>query len=225
MNAAQISQPLAAALDGFLRAFQEANAKTVTGTTAASTSVTALGDLTGVAIGDVVTGADITNTPPTTVVDLDNVAHTATLSQAATGISTGPLVFTPAGVLGSVEMGLYVNTPFAPVIGTLLSDFTEPTFAGYARVPMVIEAVQRNGIGSYLESYASCHFQPSADLMAGVDAQGYFIACTINGVSTWAFAEPFDGPLRFNLATDGHDILYDGQVQNAKTWGGYVAAT
>lgn len=68
---------------------------TVTGTTAVSTALTALGDLTGVAIGDVVTGTDIPTSPPTTIVAMDNAAHTGTLSQAATGVHTGPLVFTP----------------------------------------------------------------------------------------------------------------------------------
>jgi hypothetical protein len=107
---------------------------TVTGTTAAGTGLTALGDMTGVAVGAKVTGTDIPNTPVTRLVAIDNAAHTATLSQAGTGISTGPLVFNNPGVneLNGQSFRLY-KAAYTPTVGTVLADLTEieADFTGY----------------------------------------------------------------------------------------------
>lgn len=122
----------------------------VTGTVAASTSLTALGDLTGVAIGAVVTGLGIVNSPPTTIVAMDNAAHTATLSQAGTGAHAAtPLTFTnptaPLGLNGGT-LRLYQST-LVPGTQTTLADLVtaEATFDGYAAKTLVTDTGFING--------------------------------------------------------------------------------
>jgi hypothetical protein len=123
---------------------------TVTGTTGASVNVTALGSMVGVTIGAVVTGTDIVNSPPTTVVAIDNAAHTATLSQAATGVHTGPLVFQNASVngLNAGNFRLFASS-YTPSVNTVLSDLTaiEATFTGYAPIVLAMTQGAVDGTG------------------------------------------------------------------------------
>jgi hypothetical protein len=91
-------------------------------TTTASANVTAAGALTGVAIGAKVTGLDIP--PGTTVIDLDDVAHTAVLSgPATTGHAATPLTFTNPAFPGPLKLRLFKDV-FDVNDATVLADLT-----------------------------------------------------------------------------------------------------
>jgi hypothetical protein len=107
---------------------------TINATTGASVTMTAVGDLTGVSIGATVVGTDVP--AATTVVAMDNVAHTVTLSQAATGVHTGAYVFSnPGGLLRTqgANFNLF-QTDINPAVGLDLATLTAgvATFDGYA---------------------------------------------------------------------------------------------
>lgn len=106
----------------------------IVATTGVSVTMTAVGDLEGVAIGATVTGTDIL--AGTTVVAMDNAAHTVTLSQAATGIATSNKTFTnPGGVLRTqgANFNLF-QTDLTPGTSMVLADYTAAvaTFDGYS---------------------------------------------------------------------------------------------
>lgn len=110
----------------------------VIGTTGASVNVTALGDASGVAIGDIVTGTGIVNSPATTVVAIDNAAHTLTLSQAATGVHVADsLTFTPVPSPLPSTLHLYKDS-LSPSRNSVEADFiaAECDFSGYAPVDL-----------------------------------------------------------------------------------------
>ncbi len=107
---------------------------TIIATTGASVTMTAVGDLTGVSIGALVTGTDVP--AATTVVGMDNVAHTVTLSQAATGVNTGNYVFAnPGGLLRTqgANFNLF-QLDLNPSVSMDLATFTAgvATFDGYS---------------------------------------------------------------------------------------------
>lgn len=220
---AQVSNAFLSLIDAFLRPLQTGSATTVTATTSsASPNLTAVGDLTGVEIGATVTGTNIPSTPPTTVLSIDNGAHTAILSANATGAGTEMLKFTNPGLAIGPEMGLYTNN-FTPTKDTLTTDFVEPTYPGYARQDMTVNPVKIDAIGNYIEDYNSVHFQPTATWVSPVPIIGYFVTFEVGGSASWMYAEAFANPVNLVLATDALDVLFDGYVQNAKVWGGYCA--
>lgn len=133
-----------------------------------------------------------------------------------------------AGDLATPSMGLFTNTPTLSA-ATLIADMTEPTFTGYARVALTLEAVRRNAAGSYIEGFGSAHFQPSAGTGLPQIANGYFIVFTFTAVDHLWGAEYFTDalqtptPFSFNDALSGLDVLWDGMVSNVKQWGGMCA--
>lgn len=105
---------------------------TVVGTTASgSPGLTALGSMAGVAVGAVAVGAGIP--AATTVLAVDDVAHTATLSANATATHAAEnIVFTNPAFPGPLKFRLgKANTPIADdiVLATLVAQ--EATFDGY----------------------------------------------------------------------------------------------
>lgn len=223
MLAAQVSSLFLSLVDAFLRPSSPLTQIVVTGTTAASTALTALGDMTGVEIGAVVTGANIVDTPPTTIVAIDNAANTGTLSQAATGAGVAePITFTNPPIMTAPVMGLYTNVITA-TSATLLADLTEPTYPGYARQALAINPVKIDALGNYIQDYASAHFQPTGTWGGGVPCLGYFVGFTYGGATVLMYSENFPAPVNLLVATDSTDILFDGYVSNLKTWGGFCA--
>jgi hypothetical protein len=103
-------------------------------TTGVSVTMTAVADLTGVAIGALVSGPDVL--PGTIVKGMDNAAHTVTLSAAATGINTGNYTFTNPGGLFRTQGANFnlFQTDINPAVGDTLAAYTPnvATFNGYA---------------------------------------------------------------------------------------------
>jgi hypothetical protein len=127
-----------------------------------------------------------------------------------------------AGDLATPSMGLFTNTPTLSK-GSLLADLVEPTYTGYARVALTLQAARRNANGDCIQGYDSAHFQPTAATLLPQSALGYFIVVTITAVDYLLYAEFFDSPADFIAATSGLDILFEGLCQNEKIWGGAAA--
>ena len=133
----------------------------VSATVAASTAVTAAGDLSGVAVGDIVTGLGIVTSPPTTVVALDNAAHTVTLSQAGLGAHVDtPLTFTPVPSPLPSTLHLY-KQEFSPSSTSVEADFIagECTFSGYAPVDLTYGPAGIDANGNGVSFSARAEFQ------------------------------------------------------------------
>lgn len=139
----------------------------VIGTVAASPSLTALGDLSGVAIGDVITGLGIPTSPPTTVIAMDNTAHTATMSQAGLGAHAAtPLTFTPVPSPLPQTVHLY-KAAFSPTPANVEADFIaeECTFSGYAAVDLVYGPAGIDANGNGVSLSARAEFQNSTGVV------------------------------------------------------------
>lgn len=217
--AAQVSNDFLALVDSFLRPLLVPAAVIAATRTSGSPGLTAVGSLAGVNIGAVVTGTGIPSTPPTTVIAMDNAAHTVTLSANATASGTSNLTFQNPGPASAPQMGLYTNN-FTPTPATLLTDFVEPTYPGYARQPMTVNPLKIDALGNYIQDYQSVHFQPTGVWVGAVPCIGYFVTFTVGGTTVWLYAEPFAAPINLVQPTDSTDILFDGYVSNLKVWGG-----
>lgn len=103
-------------------------------TTSASPDVTAVGSLIGVSVGATVVGTGIPAN--TTIVAMDDAAHTATLSNNATASGTHNMTVTnPGGELRTQGASFRLfTTNYTPTVNTVLADLTaiEATFDGYA---------------------------------------------------------------------------------------------
>ena len=172
-------------------------------TTTAGTSVTSLGNALGVTIGDIVTGLDVVTTPPTTVVAVDNVGHTATLSQAVvTGHAATPLTFTPAPPL-SLKVGLFMGEP-SLTVETLYADLAQPTYPGYATQTPVLGAVRGNAAGDVIVPLGTTTWQPTGAVSPEQVITGFFVA--LAGPNLLLFAEMLPSPKAFTGPLDALDI-------------------
>jgi len=126
------------------------------------------------------------------------------------------------GILATPDMGLFINTPTLTV-DSLLADLTEPTYTGYARAALVLEAVRKDLLGSYIQPFASALFQPTNNTNLPEQINGYFVMATIAAVDTLLYAEYFDSPEVLSTSASGISVIFDGYVKNLLTWGGYCA--
>jgi hypothetical protein len=195
----------------------------VTATTGVSVNVTAAGDLTGVAVGDVVTGLGIVTTPPTTVVALDNAGHTVTLSQAATGVHAAtPLTFSPVPQPLPTSLHLFKDS-LSPVPDTDEAAFiaAECDFSGYSAASLTYgtPGLDSNGNGV---SYASrVEFQNSTGLVGNSVGGGWLSVQTVPGgspvnVSVRFFKFIMPIPMSAALATLGAILVLNTPNLNGK---------
>jgi hypothetical protein len=117
-------------------------------------------------------------------------------------------------------MGLITDVPGGLSAQTVLADITQPTFTGYALVALTPAAARKNANGDYVIAFNSAVFQPSAPVSPAEVAIGYFVQNTITAVDSLLFAELFDNPFTFNVATDALGVNYDIYVRNLLSWGG-----
>lgn len=219
----QSAQPSTAFLQELNKPIRGSAGLVVVGTTGtASTSVTGTGSLAGVAIGAVVTGLDIVNTPPTTVVDLDDTLHTLALSQnATTGHAATPLTFTNPPDATGFKVGLFTGNPTLTK-DTVLADLVAlaPVYTGYARQAVALEALRSNANGDQIDPMASASFQPSDAVGLPVTVTGCFLTAVIGGVETLLLSERFDTPFNFITALSGLDVDMDVYIRNITAYGG-----
>lgn len=216
MNASQPSAAFLATLDLAWRG----QSHTFTGTFAnAATHITATSDLTGIAVGAALSGPGIA--PGALLTQVDNLGNAAYMSVNSTSAETAvTLTATGPGLFPSLQIGLYTNNP-ALTVGTVLSDLTEPTFTGYARVTPVLEAEQVDAAGNQIEGFPSVHFQPTGGTGLPATVQGYFLAFTPTGGSPMLlFAEQLPAPFAFTDTLTGLDIIVTFMEQNSLNWGG-----
>lgn len=125
--------------------------RTITGTvTSTSPTVTATSSLAGVVIGSGISGAGIP--PGTTVLAVDSVGLTITMSANATGTHAGetitltPSVAPAAGLMNGATLRLYQSS-LTPGAGTTLANLVaaEATFDGYAAKTLTMETGYING--------------------------------------------------------------------------------
>lgn len=135
------------------------------------------------------------------------------LSLLDTAIRATPFLILP-------QMGLIKTLAGGLSAATVLADITQPSFAGYALEALTPTATRKNGVGDYVIGFNSAVFQPSGTVTPGEAVIGYFVQDTVTAVDHLLFAEIFDTPFTFNLATDALALQYDIYVRNLLSWGG-----
>lgn len=157
----------------------------VTATVAASTAVTAAGDLTGVAVGDIVTGLGISNSPATTVVAMDNAAHTITLSQAGLGAHAAtPLTFTAVPSPLPTTLHLFKDS-LSPSVTSVESDFVaaECDFSGYSPAALTYGPAGIDSNGNGVSFASRVEFQNSDGSTGNSVGGGWLSVQTVPGGS------------------------------------------
>jgi hypothetical protein len=198
-------------------------AVSVIGTTGVSVTMTAMGALAGVAIGDVVTGLGIVTSPPTTVVALDDGAHTVTLSQAALGIHVGqPYLFTPSPVMPPTTLHLFKDS-FSPTARSVEADFLggECDFSGYAPSLLTFGAAGIDSNGNGLSYADRVEFQNSTGAV-GNGVGGAWISQVIeeggspvtSSIRYYKFVSPI--PMNIALQTMGAVVVLNTPNLSAK---------
>jgi hypothetical protein len=195
----------------------------VIATTGASVNVTAAGDLSGVAVGDVVTGTGIVASPPTTVVALDNAAHTVTLSQAALGVHVAePLTFTPVPSPLPTSLHLYKSS-FSPSASSVEADFqmNECTFSGYAAAALAYGSAGLDANGNGVSFATRVEFQNSTGVVGDSVGGAWLSVQTVPGVTPtnasvrfFPFVNPI--PMTTPLATLGAVVVLNTPGLNGK---------
>jgi hypothetical protein len=127
-----------------------------------------------------------------------------------------------AGVMATPSMGLFVNTPTLSNT-TTVSAMTEPTYTGYARTAMTLEAIQRDVAGDYKLAYGSVHFQPTGTVTDPIQCNGYFVTATVTEVAYLLFSEYFATPQVISSEFSGFDVLFENYIKNLLTWGGFCS--
>jgi len=143
-------------------------------TTSSSPNVTAVGDLTGVAIGSTVVGTGIPVN--TTIVAMDDAAHTATLSNNATASgSITATVTNPGGELRTQGASFRLfTTNYTPTVNSDLAALVaiEADFDGYAAKTLTMTL-------GYVDGTSVPYAQ--SQLLSFVKAAGV----TVNDVTGW----------------------------------------
>lgn len=188
---------------------------TITATsTSASPSLTAVGGATGLAIGSVVV------TPVAaagkTVIAIDNAAHTATLSGNAGVTITGPFVFSPPVTPLALEVGLFTGTPtLSP--GTLLSDLSQPTYAGYATQTPTIGAIRGDAAGDVIIPLGTSTWQPTGVVSPEQESTGFFVATAAGQL---LFSEFLSSPWIATGVLSALDLIDEVYIPAESVWGG-----
>lgn len=195
----------------------------VTATTGASVNVTAAGDLSGVSVGDVVTGLGIVTSPPTTVVALDNAAHTVTLSQAALGVHVGtPLTFTPVPTPLPTTLHLFKDS-LSPNADTKEADFVlaECDFSGYAAATLAYGSAGLDSGGNGVSYATRVEFQNTTGVVNNSVGGAWLSVQTVPGgsptnvsVRYFKFLTPV--PMAVALATLGALLVLNTPNLNGK---------
>lgn len=168
--------------------------------TSGSPDLTAVGDMTGLAVGaTVVTPSAAAGK---TVVAMDNAAHTATLSGNAGLSATQNWVFqNPAGTLIALQgntIHLYAST-FSPGINNTAADFdtNEVTFAGWTTPAGVWDSGLVDANGRALGESQMVVARPSGVLSPAVMIGGAYVKDGSGGAVWW----PLDAPVTLTDTT------------------------
>lgn len=108
-----------------------------------------------------------------------------------------------AELLATPNVHLYSNT-FTPSPDSVLADFTECTFTGYAAVPLGTLSAPVNTGASTMGVVASVLFTAGSPFTTPDNAVGYFITDTTNAILYCA--ERFSAPIPFAAAGDFLDL-------------------
>ena len=190
----------------------------VIGTTAtASQALTALGDMTGVAIGATITGLDVVTSPPTKLAAVSNLTATGSLSQSATTGHVGIALsfFNPP--LVTLEVGLFTGAP-ALSPATLLTDLTQPTYAGYAIQAAEIGAIRGDAGGDVIIPIGTSTWQPTGAVSPPQTITGFFVREV--GSATLLMSEYLPTPWVANGPLAALDVIDEIYIPAQQVWGG-----
>lgn len=123
-----------------------------------------------------------------------------------------------AGLLTSVKVGLFTNTP---TLGraTVLSDLTQPTFTGYAEQAVTWGAAGEDNLGNIIYTGGLLTFQPSATTALPQTATGWYIEASIAMTETLLLAEYLPSPYTFNGTLDQLSLAPTFVTPNQNVWG------
>lgn len=106
------------------------------------------------------------------------------------------------------RIGLFTNSPVLST-ATLMTDLTQPTFAGYAEVPVTVGSVRGNAAGDEILPLGMQSFQPSGAVSPAVTVNGFYL---VVGTVLWIAeyltdAEGNLAPFTFTGPLSGLDIV------------------
>lgn len=216
---AQISAAMLQILANSIQKAQPPTLSIAATATAASPNLTGLGSAVGLQVGAVVV------TPSAsvglTIVAVDDVAHTATLSGNAGITGAETYVFSPAVSAGlGMTVGLFTGAPTLTV-GTVYSDLAQPTYTGYALQAVTMGSVRGDAQGDIIIPLSKTTWQPTATVSPEQTATGFFVVET--GSNTLLFAQFLPVPKTFQGPLDALDVLDEIYVPASTVWGGICA--
>jgi hypothetical protein len=125
-------------------------------------------------------------------------------------------------VLSAWTIGLYQGAPTLSK-DTILSNLTQPSWAGYAVATPGVPALQQAPNGDLLITWAAAVFQPSGAVSPTAVATGVFVSATISAADTLLLAMPLQTPKSFASALDALTVIVQTVVPNASVYGGLAA--
>lgn len=162
--------------------------------TSASPDLTAVGDMSGLAIGATVVSPS--GPAGKTVIAMDNAAHTATLSGNAGVSATENWVFmNPSGTLIALQgktIHLYASS-FSPAVDNVAADFdaAEITFSGWTPPAGVWDAGVVDVSGRAVGESQTIIARPDSTLVSEVSIGGLYVKDGTGGAVWWQL----DGPV------------------------------
>jgi hypothetical protein len=139
--------------------------------------------------------------------------------QLATSLAAGLVAGTPASIIPTTaEVALFKSGP-APTIDSVITDYVECDFPGYAKTPITAGGAPINlpdGVGVHKE----VNFTMSGAATAPQDALGMMLVDPAG--PTLLGVELFDQPANFGIA--GDTLSYDLILAPHSNWGGEQGA-
>lgn len=127
------------------------------------------------------------------------------IEAAIAAIPVGPATY---------ELVLFTGNPTLTE-NTVLSDLTQPTYTGYASVPLTAGTVRRDGAGNVILPLGTATFQPTADPPSTITVTGVGI---ITGTTLY-LAEYLDVPWVITSDLDALDVVVEWVVTNGAYYG------
>ncbi len=127
-----------------------------------------------------------------------------------------------ADVLSAWKIGLYEGSPVLSR-ATVLSDLTQPTWAGYALVAETPPVIEESAGGDLVITWPAALFQPSGSVSPTAQATGWFLQATISATPTLLMAGPLATPKSFAGAGDAVTIIAQTVLPNQLVYGGLAA--
>ncbi len=127
-----------------------------------------------------------------------------------------------ADVFSLWTIGLFTGNPtLSP--STVLADLDQPTFAGYAVVPVVPPALEIDANGNYVLTWPSALFQASGAVAPAQVATGVFLSATKSATDRLLLSGLMATPKTFNGATDARTVIVQTIIPNSLVYGGIAA--